>query len=370
MKLIDKILVERLFGLYTYTIPTQGVLTDASILYGENGLGKSTILRLAFHLLSAAGDRGHRTALYRVPFGSLTVRLSSGVTLSARREQGDLSEGVLLLEIFDKANAPVAEWRYRPKDVDQAELLESEYSVELGPNGRPIIRRRRDKPQSSSVPSGEKSYLDALRRVAPVVFILNADRKLDSDRVSDPSDEIELRRVMRFEDMKRIHDLVARSREIALSQAMGAAGRWLSQKAFVGANQGTLNVHGVYVNVLKHLMSPQGAMESEGLPDPAALSRKLALIESRSAEFARYELTTKILAPEFKKALSNRGAKKRELAANLLKPYIDSLEGRLEGLKDAYELIHRFVSTVNDFLSDKSLSFSLTSGFAIANRLG
>lgn len=370
MKLIDTIKVEKLFGLYTYSIPQVGSLTNASILYGENGLGKSTVLRLAFHLLSAAEDRGHRTALYKVPFQSIQVKLGSGVTLTAKRESHDDSEGVLHLEVFDESNIPVAEWRYRPRDADRAELLQSEFELGIGPDGNPIFKRRRVKSSSAAIPSGEKPYLEALRQYAPVVFILNADRRLDSDRVADPSDEVELRRVMRHEDMKRIHDLVARSREIALSQAMGAAYRWLSQKAFIGANQGTLNVHGVYVAVLHHLMSPQGGQANADAGDPAALASKLSSIENRSAEFARYELATKIQANDFKRALTNRAPRKRELAANLLKPYIDSLEGRLEGQKEIYEIVHRFVSTVNDFLSDKKLSFSLTGGFVVTNKLG
>ena len=62
-KLISRIRVEGLFGLYTYEVPQTGVLDNAAILYGDNGVGKSTMLRLVFHLLSSANNKGHRTAL-------------------------------------------------------------------------------------------------------------------------------------------------------------------------------------------------------------------------------------------------------------------------------------------------------------------
>lgn len=59
-RLISYIKVEKLFGLYTYKIPETGELSNAAILYGDNGVGKSTLLRLVFHLLSAAHNRGRR----------------------------------------------------------------------------------------------------------------------------------------------------------------------------------------------------------------------------------------------------------------------------------------------------------------------
>ncbi|WP_176667905.1 ATP-binding protein [Variovorax sp. SG517] len=62
--------------------------------------------------------------------------------------------------------------------------------------------------------------------------------------------------------------------------------------------------------------------------------------------------------------------KKSSLAAELLKPYVKSLEGRLEAVEPIYQIIDRFVSIVNSFLSDKSIAFSLSSGFSIQNRLG
>mgnify|MGYP001596305897 CR=1 FL=1 len=57
-RLISAIRIEKLFGLYTYDIPQDGELSNAAILYGDNGVGKSTVLRLVFHLLSAAHNRG------------------------------------------------------------------------------------------------------------------------------------------------------------------------------------------------------------------------------------------------------------------------------------------------------------------------
>jgi ABC-type transport system involved in cytochrome c biogenesis ATPase subunit len=62
-KLIESITVTGLFGLYSYHIPSSSALGNAAINYGDNGMGKSTILRLVFHLLSPENSRGHRNFL-------------------------------------------------------------------------------------------------------------------------------------------------------------------------------------------------------------------------------------------------------------------------------------------------------------------
>jgi len=370
-RLISNIRVEGLFGLYTYVIPEVGELTNAAILYGDNGVGKSTVLRLVFHLLSAADNRGHRTALYKTDFLHLEVGLSSGIRLTARvLEPGPAK--LLLFEVL-QGEKRLAVWEYRPRD--EARLLEeARVYVELDEHGRHVIRSRKPSPRKKEfegVPRGEQAFLEALKSNVPTLFILNADRRLDSDSVSDPSDEVELRRTMQYGEPKRINELVVRSREIALSQALSTAARWISRKAVQGTNQGSMNVHSVYGDVLRRLVSPSShhtkTTSTGAIPD---LLKQLAIIDSKSSEHARYELATHLPTNDFRKVLSGRSTKKSDLAAELLQPYIKSVEGRLEAVDPIYQLIDRFVSIVNGLLTDKSITFKLSQGFTIQNRLG
>jgi hypothetical protein len=200
---------------------------------------------------------------------------------------------------------------------------------------------------------------------------LNAERRLNSDSVADPSDEIELRRFMRYDEPKHLNELVARSREIALSQALSAAALWISKKAVLGTNQGAMNVHSVYTDVLRRLQSPTSKQESiVGGDVTVDLRRQLKYIDSKTEEHQRYELATHLLTEDFQKALSGKSTKKSALAAELLKPYIKSLEKRLEAIEPIYQVIDRFVTIVNGLLSDKVVSFKLSQGFAIQNKLG
>lgn len=370
-KLITSIRVNKLFGLYTYRLPEQGMFSDAAILYGDNGVGKSTILRLAFHLLSAANNRGHRTALFDSEFKSLEVELTSGIELKASfsTRQG---QRLLTLEIAKEGKILVV-WEYHPRAESENYIFSEEFFIERGPKQQSLLNALHPKKgkKPDAILRGNKAYISVLGKYVPTIFILNADRRLDSDSVSDPSDEMELRRVMRYEEPKRINELVTRSREIALSQAMSSAGRWLSKKAVIGANQGSMNVHSVYVDVLQHLVSPSTPDLMESIQtDINELVQQLNSIETKTKELSRYELATELSTSEFRKTLKARSKKKRNLAAELLKPYIKSLEGRLQAVEPIYRLVDRFVTTVNNFLGDKSITYKLSQGFSIHNRLG
>jgi len=371
-RLIAKIRIEGLFGLYTYSIPAEGDLANAAILYGDNGVGKSTVLRLAFHLLSSADNRGHRSALYQAQFSKLEVTLTSGVNLIAKVIETSPSK-LLSLEV-EQGDKVRAVWEYRPRSERGFWEGEEQIYLEVNKRGEQIVRRRTAAPSRQKIPGvayGEKEYLEVLGKLVPTTFILNAERRLDSDSIADPSDEIELRRTMLYEEPKRINELVARSREIALSQALGTSARWIGRKAVIGTNQGSMNVHSVYEDVLKKLLSPSAKSdESLSSLSSAELLDQLTQIDRKSAEHARFELATHLPTAGFRKALVTRNSAKSSLAAELLKPYIKSVLGRLEAIDPVYVLIDKFVSIVNGLLSDKSLSFGLSQGFVIKNRLG
>lgn len=371
--LISQIRIQKLFGLYSYALPEDSCFTNASILYGDNGVGKSTILRLAFHLLSAAHDRGHRTALYKTIFENLEVDLTSGHQIGAKfiKNQNDIDAPKTLSLSIKKGNETLVIWDYMPRGRRESlHADDDELYVEVSKDGSPIVRRRKPRKFSEQAKMrGEQAYIATLKEIAPTLYILNAERRLDSDAVADPSDEVELRRLMHYEETRKINDLVARSREIALTQALSAASKWIARKAVQSANRGSENVHSVYSNVLKHLVgSPNKDEIGSNTADIAALIKQLANIEIKTEELAQYELATSLSTTDFKKALNTRSTAKRTLTANLLSPYVTSLDGRLNAIEPIYKIINRFILTVNSLLTDKSIYFKLSQGFSFKNK--
>ena len=253
--LISRIRVDKLFGLYTYNLPNEGSFSEAAILYGDNGAGKSTLLRLAFHMLSPAGNRGHRTALTEVSYDRFEVELSSGVILRAQRST---ETKALLLTIWEGDHAK-AFWpfvakadRARPGEEGEDEVIEV-----LTQNGKRLVRRpasiaRKLTPEGAEF--GEAAYIRVLREVVPAMFILHAERRLESDTIS-PADGLSYHRYSH--DMSELSaalkDIVARSRTLALAKALQDAAKWIQARAVQSANRGSINVNSVYREVLQHL---------------------------------------------------------------------------------------------------------------------
>ncbi|WP_159918436.1 AAA family ATPase [Pseudomonas sp. Irchel 3A18] len=367
--LIASISVKGLFGLYNYSLPADSVFSSATILYGDNGVGKSTILRLVFHLLSPGGDKGHRHALYEASFDELKVNLANGVTFKATqllpKTKSLLGRDIKRLTLtIEKQDSILSLWEFIPRNLRN----DAGYYIEIDKNE--VVRQTKksisEKYKITTDHIGEAHYLANLSHYAPNIFILNADRRLDSDAVADPGDEIELRRIMRLDEPRRLHDVVSRSRQIALTQALSSASKWISRKAIYSANRGSENVHSVYINVIKQLTSSIANPTDE--PNYEILYQQLSEIETRTQELARYELATPLSTSDLKKSLNARAKQKKRLAAELLVPYIESLRSRLQALDAIYQIIEKFVTTINkNYLKDKYITYKVSQGFSIYN---
>ena len=81
-------------------------------------------------------------------------------------------------------------------------------------------------------------------------------------------------------------------------------------------------------------------------------------------------LSNEISTIDFRKSLNRGSGNNKALASNLLQPYVRSLESRLEALNPLYSLIDIFITTINDFLTDKKIEYKLSHGFSIINKIG
>jgi ABC-type molybdenum transport system ATPase subunit/photorepair protein PhrA len=91
LALITTIEINHLFGRYSYNLEMplskDANFAPLNMIYGDNGTGKTTILKLIYHLLSAADKRGHRTFIARVPFSQFKIIFSNRTEVSAIRKK-------------------------------------------------------------------------------------------------------------------------------------------------------------------------------------------------------------------------------------------------------------------------------------------
>jgi len=367
---ISTISVTGLFSQFDYQLSTRHEHSNLTILYGDNGVGKSTILSLVFHLLSPADDRGHRTALYNIPFESIAVTLSNGFLFSAYRPDGPGGE-IIVLQVHHLSRL-YAEWVYSKNertryDYDEFALRYSELNEDIRAI-RPLRTAAQHRDLADGVRRGEEEYLRALGEYAPTIFFVSADRRLESDAVSDPAAEAEIRQLIAHRSSRAITDIARTWRQIGLNQALANASQWVTQKAVRSANQGSMNVHSVYESVLSQLSADYSADDSVGSKHKIDQTlRDLDYIETRTDSFSKYELSTPLSTYQFKNSLRRATKEGREIALRLIDPYVKSVMGRLRAIDPTYHVLDNFVNTINSFFTRKSLCFSLSNGFTIIN---
>jgi energy-coupling factor transporter ATP-binding protein EcfA2 len=362
--LIRSIRIDNLFGLYSYKLPVEGFLSDASILYGDNGVGKSTILKLVFHLLSPSGNSGHRTALLEANFSYLEVNLTNDICVSAKKESNTKNDFVVHKVERDKQLLAI--WEHH---IDHLRVEDgTERYLYLSSDGKVVSRRRTNERLRAGTPQGEEAFLDALQKYCPKVFILNAERRLYSDEISDSQNETELRSVFRRNETKNATDIVARSRQIALANALRRVATWINRRTILASNEGLTNVNEVYRNILRQIKHDGSDLISE--LEISDLSRRLEAITDRTAEFSKYEIQNTVSTTDFKNALTSKSEYQTELSARLLKPYVESLEARIAALNSIYDIVNKFIQIVNGMLNDKYITYTMTTGFSILNIKG
>ncbi|GAP44841.1 protein containing AAA domain [Lentimicrobium saccharophilum] len=112
---IKEIIVEKLFGYFDYRLTntnTESIENQLLILYGDNGSGKTTILKLIFYLLSSKDKSGHKSKIAQTKFKKFSVILNCGIEIGALRTDGDLGsfnyyikkKTKILFEVYLKAS--------------------------------------------------------------------------------------------------------------------------------------------------------------------------------------------------------------------------------------------------------------------------
>ena len=212
-----------------------------------------------------------------------------------------------------------------------------------------------------------------LKKCSPTIFLVSAERRLESDEISDLSEEVELfeRRERRERRGDQMRNFVKESRQIALMQALKKASRWVQHVALRSATQGSMNVHSVYETVLRQLAVDYEVEANETQQSRIkSILKQIDDIERKSKSYSAYEMAGEIDMALFRKALSTGANQGRSISAKLVDPYVRSVLSRLDAIDPIYERLDRFRKLVNSFLVEKEMSFSMSSGFFIVNKSG
>ena len=339
--LITEISVDQLFGRYDYNI-RMGCNGDGqmSLLYGDNGTGKTTILNLVFHLLSSDQGRGHKTRMVQVPFRTFTVTFSDESTVFASRTSDTLTG------TFDLG--------YRPGD-GPAETVKLNADPE---SGRVL---------STLAPPELAPLLQKIKANAPAVFYLGDDRTLQSDALPPNDSSVPRRRLIgpydEDEHIQIAYDW-SEQRDAALNDSIRRTQQQLYVELAHASTRGEADARQIYAEILGSIASADVSANVE--PDQKSdLERDLRELEGISSQFAAFHLGAAIDAAPLSESLSKADDRTMPIVAQVLRSFLNGQRARLNALEPLFTKMHRFVTISNQYMTDKQIELDLLKGVSI-----
>jgi hypothetical protein len=134
-----------------------------------------------------------------------------------------------------------------------------------------------------------------------------------------------------------------------------------------GTAQGSQGVDAIYLDVLSRLV---GTASTHIVNEEASLSdvaKRLGELDARSKQFSEFGLVPYVRAEPFITLLNEGDPSRASIIEGVLTPYLDGQRARLDSLQATESLIRTFVETVNSFLVNKRMTYSLRNGLRISN---
>jgi len=347
---VRRVVVDQLFGRYSYDLRllpsvAQGP-SSLIILYGDNGSGKTTILKLIFNLLAHGHKGGHRRFLSKIPFKLFRVELGSEIAITVDRTGGSLV-GPFSISLNQGT-----------KQITRADWILEEQG------------RVRTTPQTRQAGSEILSYLADLNIG---LYFLSDDRKIRSNQYGH-KDEAETDEVIEDDLVEYRHVLRRRLGGVRtgtlheedattpLRTALERASSWATQQVLRGSSKGEQDANAIYTDIIQRIATAQKKdVEKEELAK-GQIIEELEKQAKRSVDFSRYGLIAPIHIENLTESIRVAPSSVFPTIVEVLRPYVNGLEARLNALQPIHDNIDTFCGIVNSFYRDKKLTFNLPHG--------
>lgn len=324
-KQIRTIAVEKLFGQYDYmlTLPNTALEDNVFVLYGDNGTGKSTILRLTYHLLCSELGHSHKTYIANVAFKLFYVEFDDGTKVIAERnEDAEDMVGPYVIK-YEKGDEEI--YSDMPCDWNEDN---HRYTISF----------------SSSLTDSKKNFYQIMHKLRDVNVYYIPD-----NRNSDNREPSEFRHRRQFASNDPVENEMIQLKEWIISQALEA-----SKKGEEGTST-------VYSKILSKLGSRNKKDEKPMTVE--AITEEIDNLEERSKSYAQMGFIPESDYDDIKAKLNKVSKKNIEAAGNILQPYLEIQKKRLDALDNLFDTVIFLTQSLNDYLYKKQVVYFLHEGF-------
>lgn len=351
---IKEVKVEKLFGYYTYNIPVNKTvdISQLLIIYGDNGSGKTTLLKLIFWLLSSRDKSGYKTKISETKFKHLSIKFENGLEIGASRNNLNLLGG---FTYYIKENTKVI------FTLTLKTSLRNSISLERGTKDDKIF----------------KQILDYIRELNISVFYLSDDRKILNSVTSSENEPDSYSRLILNESdiilsndyekigLKRMLD----EKKLSLDPAIERLIDWIRTKVINDSRTGEKNSQAIFTDLIKNVFTPNEAIKKA--KTKSELIHEIEIIENNVKPFISLGLIEPFDSHTIRTTIekSETTSQLRNLRT-ILAPYIESINAKLMALEKLKDVIYLFINSINQYFTNKLISFDLSVGFTLSQKAG
>lgn len=210
------------------------------------------------------------------------------------------------------------------------------------------------------------NYISYLSQINISPYFLADNRQIYSDHLAGVSPRrtaANIRRTMPESRPRPADEKSGLADELA--EALWRTSNWLRSQIISATAQGSVGADAIYLEVLSQLATSH---LDEDEPSIGQIKKRIEELELRTRRFNEFGLVPSLQAAPFIKLLdkADRSTHARaSLIEDVLTPYLDGQRARLDSLQPTESLIRTFVETVNSFLFDKQITYSVRHGLRI-----
>ena len=313
---ISRIEVRKLFGVYNYDLQytsSDVAYDNLMILYGDNGTGKSTILRMIYYLLSNKERNGHKTELANIAFESFLISFTDGSYIKAFREN------------------------------DEFHWL-GKYSITYSIKGQTdtfTLRADRDDEKWSirmRNPPADKKYFQLLELLKDEDILFISDRRKEINGV----DHTAIEEFETFNSRMRIRRIEKREEEV--EHEIRLLQEWLINRALSASKKGEEGTSNIYAKLIEQFSVNNSVEENE--KSLADIKKELEIIAEKAKPYVDMGFLNET---DYKYLLQNIDKTQKSkigVVQAILTPYIETLNNKMMALNDLMEILSYMLTAV------------------------